>query len=236
MATLLEIAREATRQAGLIEPSVVAGSNEETGRRLFALANRTGRRLQRRHAWQRLARVHTFSTVANQSAYDLPADFQRLIPGTAWDRELARPLHGPANEREFQALESGKATPEVPRWFALRRNEIVLSPTPATAGDTIAFTYVSRHWVDTDNDGVADSSEFTHDTDEPVLDDELLITGISWRALQTAGSPYQEQFNEHERLVSQAMAADGGQPAIVFTSHGAPFFDVDKNLPETDFG
>lgn len=91
--------------------------------------------------------------------------------------------------------------------YRLRGNELLFLPAP-TAGQTCAFEYVSRYWL-TDSGGSTYRDAFAADSDLPLVDDELMLTGILWRWRKVKGFDYAEEQLAYERQVADAMARDG---------------------------
>lgn len=210
MATLLSICQNVADRIGLVRPSSVVGATDPQLRSLLSLANQEGRDLARRHAWQRLTKEKTFTTVATEAQTNaLPDDFDRFVPETFYNRTKARPVEGPLTAQEY-ADYKGRLSTWAFEKFRLRGNDILILPTPA-AGETMAYEYVSLWWAALASDtttGVAD--EFENDSDEPLLDSEAVTLGVSWRFLRARGLDYSEPFAQYENAVAQLIGRDGG--------------------------
>lgn len=65
------------------------------------------------NGWWQLKRIHTFTSVLNQSNYQLPGDFLRLLTGTQWGVTTQIPLSGPLTNARlaFQTYGVNIATP-----------------------------------------------------------------------------------------------------------------------------
>lgn len=203
MATLLTIIQDVSDRIGLPRPSIVVGSTDPQVRSLLSLANQDGMDIMRRHNWQVLTLEKTFTTLAAETQTGALADgFDRFIQGTFFNRTKARPVQGPLTPQEY-ADYKGRLSTWAFEMFRLRGNDILLLPAPA-AGETIAYEYVSQYWVG----GTA--SSFENDTDEPVIDAELMRLGITWRFLRARGLDYSEPFSQYEAALAQAIGRDGG--------------------------
>ena len=210
--TLLYICQQAAAIIGLEAIQSVASSTNRTSRRLHAAANRSGRALSRRAAWQSLLVEHTFVTVAAETQTDdpVPDDFDSIVTETAFNRSSSRELAGPLTPQEWQRLKAATAQVTPTDSFRIRGWDFIISPTPS-AGDTIAYEYVSKYWVDSGPapDGILDASKFAHDLDEPTFDEEMMILDVVWRYEKGAGLPYAEDFRSAELMIADRITKDG---------------------------
>lgn len=232
--SLLTIVQNALEEVGKFETaSTVINNSNASVQRFRQLSQREGYLLARRGRWQELLKTHTFTTTASTDSYSMPADFDRFVDMTWWDRVNYWRVFGPATPNQWQTLKSAIVSEGVRRWFRLQGDSIYIHPTPTVTGDTIAFEYLSSYWVDTDADGVGESATWTADSDTSLLDEELITMGVVWRALRINGLPYAEEFNAYEREVEKALVREGA-PAVNL-AHGAPLnFDA-INVQEGNF-
>ena len=114
---------------------------------LVQMLNSVGLDLADAIDWEHLIREYTFVTVTNQTPYDLPADFMRMVDGTFWDRTSQMRVDGPLSDAEWQAR---AATPGSTVYvsYRLTTNQILLAPKDTVPGShTLAFELRSRAWV-----------------------------------------------------------------------------------------
>lgn len=229
--SLLTIVQDVCDRAGLKRPTVVATSSDLTIRRLFALANEEGRELARRHPWQALTAEKSFITVAQaeQTNTPLPADFDRIVPDTIFNRTTGRKVLGPISGQEWQAVQARPAIGRIYASFRERAGKILMTPSPG-AGETVAFEYVSKNWAK--NDAGSGKSAFTADDDSAWLDEELIKQGLRWRWRHASGLDYGEDMATYERNVLRAMGQDGGAGALGI-GEASDEEDWRANIPET---
>ena len=210
MANLLAIVQEVADRIGLVRPTQVIGSSDHQVWQLLALANQEGRELARRHQWQALTFEKTFTTIAAETQTSaVPADFDRFVTGTFYNRSTTRMVTGPLTPQEYQDYKARLAT-IVYEAFRLRGNNILLMPTPS-AGQTIVYEYVTKFFCSAVGDTVPDQAEWLSDTDIGYLDDELMRLGITWRFQRSRGLDYAETFAQYESMVAQLQGRDGGR-------------------------
>lgn len=207
--SLLSLVQDAADRIGLVRPSSVVGNSDPQVRSLLAAAQQDGKALARRHDWQKLVKEKTFTATATEEQSGvLPDDFERMIPGSFWNRSQDRRVAGPLSPQRWQLLKSGLI---VMPWdsYRIRGNSFLMNPTPI-AGDSMAFEYVSTFWCGAADTTAPTRAAWASDTDIGFLDEELLTLGVVWRFKKARGLEYAEDLQEYELQVSRAMGADGG--------------------------
>lgn len=179
-----------------------------------------------------------------QANYTLPADFERPIDNTFWDRSQYWSMRGPLSPQQWQLYKSsvfGRATIE--RRFRFRsvwsggamdiggggigadgigdapawRTYLSIDPTPFTDGANLVFEYVSNGWCQSAT-GIPQNS-WRADTDvgiDPNFE-YLIRLSLKYRLLRRLGLSYNEELDEYERQVGKAMATDGGSSILNLT-------------------
>jgi hypothetical protein len=230
--SLLSIVQSVAGRLSLPIPSAVVGSSDRQVVQLLALANEEGRSLAGRIAWQVLTNEQTFTTQAApaQSAA-VPADLDRFIANSFFNRTTRRPIAGPLTPRQWQWIQAQPVYSTACLAFRERTGQFLIAPTPA-AGETIAFEYVSRNWAQ--SSGGAAQAAFLADDDVALLDEELIGLGLRWRFLRAKGLDYAEEMASYERELEQAAARDGGATALSIAPRSLDQARV--NLPDGGFG
>lgn len=175
-----------------------------------------------------------------KSDYALPADFQRPIDGSLWDRSRYWQMRGPMSPQEWQLFKSsliGKAS--IQRRYRFRRiagnNVFSIDPVPTDNGAIMVFEYVSNAWCESQS--LVPQTAWAADTDIGILDEDLIELGTRWRMLRRLGMSYSEELDEYEREVSKAMAHDGGAAVLsLVREYNGPALLSWANIPETGYG
>lgn len=146
--SLLSMIQNAASEQGLPRPSSVIGSTEVTTRQLLAIAHRAVREARTRAWWPKLTKEHTITVVDGQAAYAMPADYDRQIHRTAWNRDRKWEIIGPLTPQEWQYRKSGIVQTSPRQRFRMigwADNQFTIQPTPSSsdAGQIIAFEYQS---------------------------------------------------------------------------------------------
>ena len=230
--TLLSIIRDVAGRLSLPQPTIVVTSTDKQVIQLLALANEEGKSLASRTRWQALVEEQTFVTVAAAiQATALPADFDRFIDNSFFNRSTRRPMTGPISPRQWQWIQAQPVYSTAYLMFRQRTGQFIITPTPP-AGQTIAYEYVSKNWALSATSQA--QSSFLADTDTSLLDEELIGLGLRWRFLRAKGLDYAEEMATYEAQVEQAVARDGGAAALSISPGPIDLNRV--NLPDGNFG
>jgi hypothetical protein len=172
-----------------------------------------------------------------RDTFDLPTDFDRYIGQTWWDRSNFWRLIGPDSPQMDEYIRSGIfATGPRRRWRQIGRRPAAwrIWPPPfaggAPAPGALVFEYISKNWVV----GADDETKplFTADTDEPLVDDQLVIMGVKWRMWQIKGFDYAALQQEYIDAVSAKFATDGGIPDLYLNRRTGPFLISSANVQD----
>lgn len=216
--SLLTIVQGACGELNLVQPSAVVGSVDPQAAQLLALARTGGKDIARRFDWQILIKEGTFTTLAAETqvsnVMSTFADFGRICNATMWDRTQSRPVRGPLNDQQWQRRKAAAAQVGVEFYFRIRGNVLMFNPVP-TAGDTVAFEYVSNKWCQS-NAAVAQIT-WVADTDTAIIDEELLRLDLIWRWLKKKGLDYAEEFRTFELAAADLFGPDGGKDVVDMT-------------------
>lgn len=210
MATLLSIVQTVQDELGLPRAGSVATNSNTTERQMMALVNREGKALVKLSEWPILVprTPATITTVAGTGVYNVPSDFDRWIDETAWDRTNHWQMMGPDSPMEDRArIESLVASTSPSRFFRYVGGAIRVFPTPTVSDETLVYEYVSKNWC---QDGSTPKSEMNKDTDEPLVDDQLLILGMKWRFLSQKGFDATPARMEYDLYLNSKIGSDSG--------------------------
>lgn len=212
--TILSICQDAATRLGLPSPASIISNTDETAVRLLSLTNQSGKELMRRHNWSILTKEKTFTTTAAAiQASAIPTDFDRFISETLFNRTRKRRLMGPISAEQWQIQQALSASVLIDA-FRIRGSDMLITPTP-TAGETVAYEYVSKYWVDTDADGDGDAVAFTtSDNYTAILDEEMITNDVVWRYRKSVGLNYAEDMQTAQLLIADRIARDGGRRTI----------------------
>ena len=186
--TLLTIGQAVADEVNVTRPSSIAGGATEEGLRILRYANKCGTKLMKAYPWQALRAEQTFTAVAGaEQTSILPADFDRFIPETFWDRTNSQLVTGPVSPVEWQSMKANSYA-GAPR-FAWRGDTVLISP-DRSGGATLAFEYVSANWCQSSS-GTGQEA-FMADTDTALVNEELVTLGTIYEYLAGEDLPWQK--------------------------------------------
>lgn len=213
--TLLTVCQEAASELGLRQPAAIVGSVDLTAQKLLRFANAGGKQLARYHDWQALIVEQTFTTLAQVEQTDAldPDDYDRMAYNVeVWNRTQNLRYTGPTPQRIWQQLQTGIVSGGLVGWWRIKGGQLNIYPAPS-AGDTLAFEYISKRWARSAAD--AEQVKFQADTDTTVLDEDLLTLEVIWRFRASRGFPqYAEDMATCEREKEKAASRDRGTGRI----------------------
>lgn len=202
--TLLTICQNAADEIGLTPPASVIGNSEGEVMKLRRYANKVGTKIMKAYAWQALRKERVFTAIAGEEQTGiLPADWDRIIPDTFWDRNLSYLVTGPVSPVEWQGLKALNSEISE-RKFALRGGSVLVYPAPA-GGETFAFEYVSKYWAV--NNGVP-QTRLTQDSNTAIVDEELITRGVIYEYLMNDGQPAGAALVEYQRYFDTLVEND----------------------------
>lgn len=211
--SLLTLIQRAFKRVGLTAPTAAVSSTDENVIRMIELANEEGEELASRADWQALTREATHTTLAAESQGLMTAiagsDFNYIKNDTFWNRTKDRRWY-PVSDVDWQTMKATNITGPV-EYFRIRGGYLLAIPTP-TAGETLAFEWISKNWCETS--GGTGQSAWAADADVGRLDEALMLMGLVWRWKKAQGLEYAEDFRQYEIRVESAMQRDGAKPRI----------------------
>ena len=135
-----------------------------------------------------------------------PSGYQWMIFETFYDRTNRRPLIGPMNEQEWQALKA-LPTAGILYRFRIKGDRLLLNPAPTVGSlPTLAYEYMSS-WCIKSSTGTLKSA-LTADNDVFVFPENILQKGVMFRWKQLKGLPYQADETRYWTLLNQYITTD----------------------------
>lgn len=227
--TLLSLATSAAHDAGAPAPSTIVGNNEKIARAILGFANDTVRAVRTAAAdnggWGAQQVGATLSLVSGVASYDLPDDYQAMIPGAIMLDGMPMWFSGPDDPAYWNAYEANALVGVSPYRWRVKARKIFVQPTPSSSM-TVVYEYLTRSMIESTAAGAWDvavwdqavwdattiSDRFLDDDDQPRFPDYLLKLGVQYRLERLLGRPYGETANEFENELEIAVAEDHGGP------------------------
>lgn len=210
--SLLTICQDAADQIGIERPQVVFGGLQSNEQLLLRLANKVGRHLAAIADWPALRSEAVLAASGGTvQANAIPADFLRFIPETFWNRAVPALVSGPVGAVEWARLEA-VSTEGLRQRFTRRGSDILVRPAPS-AGEALAFGYISAQWVR--SAGGVPRPRFEADDDVSVLDEETITLGVVYEFLETQGQPSALALAEYQRRIADVLSGEIADPGVL---------------------
>jgi hypothetical protein len=169
-----------------------------------------------------------------QTKYAFPADYQRVVDRTQWDKSKHWEMLGPESPQQWQWLKSGYiATGPRIRWRILG-NAFQIWPAVSTS-EYLGFEYVSKYWVVDGNTG-SSKGAFTLDSDTCLFDDRLMVTGLKLKYFGIKGFETQLLQDEYDSILSALMGAEQGAPMLSMAPRLSNILLGPENIPDSNYG
>jgi len=163
--------------------------------------------------------------------YALPADFDRMVPDTQWDRTNHWRNMGSKTSQEWQTLQGGTISAGPRERYRIYNNNLRIFPALTTVFN-FSFEYVSNYWVIPTGGSAATKTAFTADTDTAVFPDALMCAGLKFYFLKAKKLDFGAELAEFSRILSQSKAQDVPVSAQSLTPMQAPDLIGTYSLPD----
>jgi hypothetical protein len=230
--TVLAIAQQAAMELGLPKPLQLVTSSQQTDLQLLALMNAAGSELVTYYEWQFLIAKHTITTVNGQSQYARPADFNRQINQTIWDKGNQRPVQGPVSSQGWQTLENSLIAYGPFARYRITQNTVELNPVPAEDGLDFNYLYVSGAWLESGVTPGTYLSMIAQDSDMPLFDFWLMVKFLKLKMWEIKGLDTQAIRDDFMRTFNALTGQSEGAPVLrISPCRGFPYI-TPANVPE----
>lgn len=215
-------------QSGFLEKDSYLGSTDPDDKQMVAIGNRVVNEIQTIFPWGELRADFTVNIQEDKTRYLLPNDYQSMVADSCWELDGNRQVEFPVPDRRWFIYKftnwSDGGTIRMRRYG----NELEIRDPDSTNG--FQFEYVSK-WAIVSAEGER-KEFFTSDTDEFLLDDQLLVLGIQAHWMQTKLMPqYKEHFANYRSKLNESIGRSFGTKTIGGTGRGldgrgAPYYPL----------
>ena len=231
--SLLTVCQNVASEVGLYNPpAFIIGSTLDDVIKLLALANRTGKEIMRYTPWQNLMTEQTITTADATEGYDLPSDYDRIVPNTFWDNTNNREVRLSTAEQWAYFKNGIVAASDIQRYWRQRADQILIYPTPSSV-DTLKYEYINNKYV-VNSAGDTTYNEFQADTDTVLFPEYVLELGMVYRVKKQNGLASADEKDAYEQALKIEAARNGGEQTITRLPRVFPFVNIqDGNFPSS---
>jgi len=150
--TLKTVVTNVANEAGYTVESNITASTETTTKQLRTMAQRLNHEMADAYPWPLMYASGSFSLVAGQATYDLPAAFSYYHYESFWNSSTRWRILGPMSEQEYAEIRGYGLNTTVYQRFQIRgitNSQLLISPTPSAsnAGNVVIFEYIADRSV-----------------------------------------------------------------------------------------
>lgn len=197
--TIIEIARNVGTELGFTVPDILVGSNDQTAKEILNILTKACEDVSRRFDWGTLHASAQFEGDDNNTGYQLPVLFSRLIEGAAV-KIGSNYVRGGITEDEWNSFPAKVGTP---KYFRLKGRKLNFYPY-LPVGTIATVTYVTKAFTSIGLD------TFTADDNRVSVPHEVVEKNMIWRWLRKNGEGFEDQFAEYEAVLADYSGFDGG--------------------------
>lgn len=212
--TLLTISQNVLKRNKASEiPATIAGNNNDTAKLVFQAVRDATYIVKEAHNWQKLIKTHTFNSVVDQAAYDLPDDIEdtKIIPNTFWNATTRFQFEGPMSYGDWQLLKNWPLISTIIQNFIILDNQVNIYPVP-TAVNSLNYLYITKEIIRAE-DG-SEQDEWLADDDYSILSEYAIELQASWLYLKQLGRPYDEEKLKADNYLADLIKQDGSRKVI----------------------
>lgn len=228
--TALQLVNAALQELGLPQVETIESApDDQTGWQTLGLINSLGNQLVTVHDWQFLEGIVELVGDGVTSQFDLPDDFGRMVNQTQWASKNKRPMYGPMSPQGWSWVQYGIVSVGVYYRYRIIDGKFCIFPTPS-AGEKFHFYYIKKDWVKTVDGDMTD--EVVNDTDVPIYDDYLTITGLKFKLWAAKGMNAIELGREFEYMLAAQKSQTQGAGVISLDTRWDQLYISGQNISD----
>jgi hypothetical protein len=168
-----------------------------------------------------------------KTKYAMPADYDRQINRTHYDKSKRWAMLGPETAQQWQFLKSSYISTGPRIRYRIMGGYFQIWPLLGTP-EYLGFEYVSKNWV-SDNTGVG-KALFTNDNDTCVFPDRLMILGLKLKYFEIKGFDTTAFYRDYGNLRDASKAMDQGAQTLSFAPKVSEVLIGYENIPDAGYG
>lgn len=190
--------------------------------------------------WTSVTIRESITHVNGTASYALEDDFDRYVQESMWDDTNDRMIRGPMSVQQFEALQSSVGATAVNYYyFRIKRSTsnprlymAEFFPVPTASAD-IYYSYITKNYI---YSASGPTSSITDDSDEFLIDDQLVKLNATWRVLKKVGLNYVDEKMDYQIALQEREARDGGSKVLNMEGEAPSAMLGAANIPQTGFG
>ena len=169
-----------------------------------------------------------------QANYPMPADYERTVNKTMYNKSNRWSVIGPKSAQEWQWIKASYITTGPRMRYRIMGDEFVIWPASYATNIVLGFEYQSNGWVE-DTQGNP-KTKATADTDTFLFPDRLLVLGTKLKYFEIKGFDTTTLYADYQRELSKFKAQDAGADTLSLSPRYPNILLTQNNIPDTGFG
>lgn len=170
-----------------------------------------------------------------QTKYTLPADYDRQVDRTHYDKSKRWEMLGPTSSQQWQWLKGSYISTGPRIRYRIMGNTFQIWPMPSTE-ERLGFEYVSTYWVTATGETAPNKASFTADTDTCIFPDRLMIAGLKLKYFELKGFDATALTRDYIRELDLAKAHDAGSQTLSLAPRASTVLIGWENIPDSNYG
>lgn len=168
-----------------------------------------------------------------KTQYSLPADYDRQIDRTHYDKSKRWEMLGPETAQQWQWLKSSWISTGPRIRYRIYGGYFQVWPIVSTA-DVLGFEYISKSWALSSLS--AAQTTFLADTDTCIYPDRLMILALKRKIFEVKGMDPTYFERDYEFELNLAKTSDAGSPTLSLAPRFNSVLIGWENLPDSNYG
>ena len=165
--------------------------------------------------------------------YDLPTDYEALIPRTMWDKSKHWEMLGPETPQQWEWLMSGFISTGPRLRWRLFQSYFQIWPGFSNA-EQLGYEYRSLAWVRSSTDALKNS--FTLDSDTCIFPDRLMVLATKLKYFEAKGFDTTAMYRNYSRELDIVIAQDTSAANLSFAPRPGSVLITYDNIPDSGYG
>lgn len=165
--------------------------------------------------------------------YDLPSDYDSIVPRSVWDKSKRWELLGPEDAQQWEWLLSGYIStgPRI-RWRLLGSTFQIWPGT--STNELLSYEYRSQGWAAAADGSVKNS--FTADTDTCIYPDRLMVLSTKLKYFEAKGFDTTAMYRNYIEELGTVIAQNTSAANLSFAPRPGTVLIGYDNLPDSGYG
>lgn len=240
-ATLAKTVNDMSLMVGMGKQPDPAGSADPAVQQMVAAANMAGADMLNLYDWQKMAKPFEIEIKAEypgqkEIGIDLPKDFWCFIDQTQWNKSTQLPALGPISPQAWQQIMIRNPKIVMTFMWQVRDDKLWIQCPPDTP-QIFSFYYMSRGWVQDQDNPDLYKNQATKNGDLILFDDYLMVLLARVKWLQMKGMDSTSAAGQFQTNYEMRKGKSKGAPVLSMVSNaGLPYLNTLTNVPDTGYG